>query len=169
MHKCAMLAAVAVLSVAATASAAETSEGLEFDSYTKAYWKAKELARPMLVILNPSTGDVSSTPIVAMDELKSDLKLSVLLNDYVVAVVDTGTEHGRKVHELFGAPELPRVVVIDERQEKQIYRTSEQLTTAELRTVLTKYRHGAPVSRPVHVNWSQPYRQPGYCPSCQRR
>ncbi|MFG0296012.1 MAG: hypothetical protein ACF8PG_08915, partial [Maioricimonas sp. JB045] len=95
MHKCAMLAAVAVLSVAATASAAETSEGLEFDSYTKAYWKAKELARPMLVILNPSAGDVSSTPIVAMDELKSDLKLSVLLNDYVVAVVDTGTEHGR--------------------------------------------------------------------------
>ncbi|QDU36174.1 hypothetical protein Mal4_04580 [Maioricimonas rarisocia] len=160
-----MLAVVAVLAVSATASA----EGLEFDSYTKAYWKAKELARPMLVILNPSAGEVSSEPIVAMEELRGDLKLSVLLNDYVVAVVDTGTEHGRKVHELFGAPELPRVVVIDERQEKQVYRTSETLTTAELRTVLTKYRDGVPESKPVHVNWSQPYRQPGYCPSCQRR
>ncbi|MFG0333621.1 MAG: hypothetical protein ACF8TS_09695 [Maioricimonas sp. JB049] len=160
-----MLAVVAVLAVSATASA----EGLEFDSYTKAYGKAKELARPMLVILNPSAGEVSSEPIVAMEELRGDLKLSVLLNDYVVAVIDTGTEHGQKVHKLFGAPELPRVVVIDERQEKQVYQTSETLTTAELRTVLVKYRNGVPASRPAQVNWSQPYRQPGYCASCQRR
>ena len=75
------------------------------------------------------------------------------------------------MQELFGAEfALPRVVVIDEAQKKQIFRTSQTMSNEELVGVLEKYRDGAaavkePVAPPVQ--WMQSA-IPQDCPACRR-
>lgn len=151
-----------------------------FDSYSKAYWKASEVHRPMLVILNPAG---ESSDGVSLEALQQDAVSREVLGDYVVAVVDTGTEHGQKVYDLFGRPALPRTVVIDERQEKQIFRTSDRLQPSTLTAVLEQYRDGVPqpvtASRPITgpsngqpvINGSLNYYRQGVggsCPNCRK-
>jgi hypothetical protein len=154
----------------------------EFHSYSDAYWKAAEVHRPMLVILNPPG---NSGAAVALESLKQDPAVRDVLDQYVVAVVDTGTEHGQKVYESFGRPALPRTVVIDQEQEKQIFRTSQKLQAATLGAILQQYRNGAPqpvtVARPVTGPVASPVVSParngslnfyqqggGNCPNCRR-
>jgi len=146
----------------------------EFDSYSKAYWTASEMHRPMLVILNPSA---DSGEAVDLESVKQNEMSREVLDDYVVAVVDTSTEHGQKVYELFGKPTLPRTVVIDERQEKQIFQTSDTLRPETLTAVLEQYRDGAPktvtaarpITQPV-IQGSLNYYQSGAgsCPNCRK-
>jgi hypothetical protein len=153
-----------------------------FDSYTTAYEAASVVHRPMLVILNPA-GDAASPHSIQFENLVQTEQSREVLNDYVVAIIDTGTEHGRQVYDLFGQPDLPRVVVIDNQQKKQIFRTSEALEPARLIAVLTQYRSGelslavpasttavstaAGTSLPVAGSF-QYYMQPGGCPNCRR-
>jgi hypothetical protein len=145
----------------------------QFDSYSKAYWAASEAHRPMLVILT----DGNSEQAVPLAALQQDETSRDILDDYVVAVIDTNTEHGRTVHELFGAPALPRTVVIDQQQKKQIFRTSDTLRPETLTSVLKQYRDGTPVTviarRPVAqpaVQGSLNYYQggAGNCPNCRK-
>ena len=89
-----------------------------YDSYTKAYWAANEVHRPMLVILNPSGEQAAQSAPISLEQLQQDENTRTALENYVVAVIDTGTAHGQVVHDLFGSPQLPRVVVIDERQDE---------------------------------------------------
>ena len=143
--------------------------GETFESYTKAYRTAAEVKRPMLVILNPPAEQVAAGNAVSIQELREDAEIDKLLENYVVAEIDTGTEHGKKVHELFGNKPLPRVVVIDNDQKLQIYRTSDRLGTAKIKDVLETYQDGettAAVSS--SLNWTRPYVNPGYCPNCRR-
>lgn len=131
-----------------------------FASYTQAWHAAHDARRPMLVILNPPQQDAG----ISEETLKADDALQPLLDEYVVAVIDTGTEHGKVVHELFDSAPLPRVVVIDKEQKYQIYRTSQKLSNGRLAKVLSDYKDGT-AARPV-LNWSQP--ASSNCPSCQR-
>ena len=109
---------------------------LKFDSYTRAYHAAADAHRPMLVVLNPSADQVSTGTMIDVDALRQDGDLAGLLGDYVVAEIDTGTEHGRKVHEVFGSKALPRIVVIDADQKWQVYRTSAQLEKPALKSLI---------------------------------
>jgi hypothetical protein len=162
------------LVIAATLGANAPQETTQqFDSYSKAYWAASEAHRPMLVILTDGNG-AQASPLAVLQQ--SDASRDVL-DDYVVAVIDTNTEHGKKVHELFGAPALPRTVVIDQEQKKQIFRTSDTLRPETLTSVLKQYRDGAsatvtarrPISQPA-VQGSLNYYQGGVgnCPNCRK-
>ncbi|MBL8849087.1 MAG: hypothetical protein JNG89_05360 [Planctomycetaceae bacterium] len=150
------------------AGATTDSAGQTFDSYTKAYHAAAEGKRPMLVILNPPADQVAADNAIDVDKLREDLDISKLLDSYVVAEIDTGTDHGRKVHELFGSTQLPRVVVIDNEQKNQIYRTSDHLETVKLKEVLETYQDGTPTAVSTNLNWARQYVQPGNCPNCRR-
>jgi hypothetical protein len=51
----------------------------------------------MLVVLNPPADEVSAGPAIDVTALRQDADISRVLGNYVVAEIDTGTEHGRKV------------------------------------------------------------------------
>ena len=156
-----------LLAVAATFGGMNAESGSQkFQSYTQAWHAAADVQRPMLVVLNPPAGEVASGAAIDVEALRQDGEIGKLLGDYVVAEIDTGTEHGKKVHELFGSKALPRVVVIDAKQKWQVYRTSEHLERAALKSVLQKYRSGAD---PVSIeSTAQQFLTPGYCPNCRR-
>lgn len=142
---------------------AHTTQSGMYSSYTQAWHAAHDAERPMLVILNPAPGE--GRRLITEEELRSDPKVETLLNDYVVAVIDTGTEHGQKVHELFGNAPLPRVVVIDKQQKKQIFRTSDELSSDRLANILNQHKSGE-VAPPV-LQVGQPVNSS--CPNCQKR
>jgi len=122
--------------------APEKFEETHFDNYGDAYRAAKELGRPLLVILNPSNDTVTDTQPIAIEAVRKTKKRRELLDGYVVAVVDTGTAHGQQTHRLFKSPTLPRVVVIDKQQKVQIFQTSEKLYGQLWTTILETYQKG---------------------------
>lgn len=138
-----------------------------FGSYTKAYHAAADVKRPMLVILNPPSDQVAAGNAISVNKLREDAEISKLLESYVVAEIDTGTDHGKKVHELFGNKPLPRLVVIDNTQKLQIYRSSDQLESTKIKEVLETYQDGTATAT-TNLNWARQYVTPGYCPNCRR-
>ncbi len=136
-----------------------------YGSYTKAYRAANAVHRPMLVVMNPAGENVSRQDVITAESLVQDERTRAMLNGYVVAIIDTGTEHGKTVHGLFGNPELPRIVVIDERQEKQVFQSSEQLEPAALARVLERYRTNAVVPAAGSFDALQ---QEKDCPICRK-
>ncbi len=136
-----------------------------YGSYTKAYRAANAVHRPLLVVINPAGENVSRQDVITAESLQQDERTRAILNGYVVAIIDTGTEHGKTVHSLFGNPELPRIVVIDERQEKQVFQSSEPLEPAKLARVLKRYRTNAVV--PPAGSFDA-LRQDLDCPSCRK-
>lgn len=172
MHWSVTLAFVAALGANAPQDNTPQPSAQQFDSYTQAYRVASDSQRPMLVILT----DRQSEQAVPLASLQQSEASREVLEDYVVAVIDTNTEHGKKVHELFGAPALPRTVVIDQ-QKKQIFRTSDTLRPETLSSVLKQYRDGVPASVTTRRPVSQPaaqgslnyYQQGvGNCPNCRK-
>lgn len=135
-----------------------TADRQVFDNYTQAYHAAQEGEKPMLVILNP--GEASDAEPVTMEAVEKTAERRELLKNYVVAVIDTETDHGKTVHKLFDSPQLPRVAVIDKDQKWQVYRTSESLQGYQWTAVLKTFKNGAQTTRLYNYN---------YCPSCQRR
>jgi hypothetical protein len=155
-----------LLVVGATFGGMNAESGAQtFQSYTQAWHAAADEHRPMLVVLNPPEGEVSAGSAIDVAALRQDVEIAKVLGNYVVAAIDTGTEHGKKVHELFGSKALPRVVVIDANQKWQVYRTSERLEKGALKDVLETYR----ATGPSPAQWAaQQSLVPGYCPNCQR-
>ena len=143
--------------------------GQTFESYTKAYRTAADVKRPMLVILNPPAEQVAADNAVSIEKLRENTEIDQLLESYVVAEIDTGTEHGKKVQELFGNKPLPRIVVIDNAQKLQIYRTSDHLETTKIKEVLETYQDGTTTAAvSSSLNWTRQYVAPGNCPNCRR-
>src|SRR5690606_17490665 len=79
-------------------AAVKAAEPESYTSYTDAYRVAKKNKRPMLVILNP--GKSAQVTSISLEDVKKTQARRDLLKDYVVAVIDTSTPHGKKVHEL---------------------------------------------------------------------
>jgi len=143
------------------------SAGRTFESYTKAYHAAADVKRPMLVILNPPAEQVAADNAISIGKLREDAEINKLLDSYVVAEIDTGTEHGKKVHELFGSKPLPRLVVIDNTQKLQIYRSSDHLEPNKIKEVLEAYQDGTSTAT-SSLNAARQIVTPGYCPNCRR-
>ena len=143
----AVLAALVAVTGARSAQAAPGT----LDNYTAAYRVAGEVHKPMLVVLN---GDTQSKE-VDVEELSSDNQLASAMGDYVVAEIDTTTKHGQKVLKLFNSPTLPHLVVIDDAQKKQLFKTSRALSAPELAKVLNDYKDGPP-STPQVVSAAKP-------------
>jgi hypothetical protein len=148
----------------------DPAEVQHFTSYTRAHEAARRLHKPMLVILNPPAA--SDREPISMEALRKTRHRRELLEDYVVAVLDTDTRHGKVCYDLFRRPELPRVVVIDKDQKYQIFKTSDSLYGQLWTTILEKHREGERVSAaPVaaqHLGAYPPsfgYPQPGFSPS----
>lgn len=150
-----------ILLTAGLAAPQTTVETLQFDSYTQAYQAAGAVHKPMLVILNPSPGQVSKTQSITREQLQADERIAPLLDHYVVAVVDTGTDVGREVHRRFGSPALPFVAVIDENQKKQLYRSTTTPTLESIATIVAKFKTGASAGNLQAGAF-------GDCPNCRR-
>jgi len=132
-----------------------------FDSYTQAYRAAQRTRRPMLVILNP--GKNSQVSLISMTDVSKTHARRELLQNYVVAVIDTSTDHGKKVYELFGSPQLPRVSVIDNQQSMQVYQTSATLYGQMWDQILTAFVNATPTTE-----LPAPPPAASSCPYCQR-
>jgi hypothetical protein len=150
-----------ILLTAGLAAPQAVVETLQFDSYTQAYRAAGAVHKPMLVILNPSPGQVSTAETITREQLLADERIAPLLDHYVVAVVDTGTDVGQEVHRRFGTPALPFVAVIDENQKKQVYRSTTTPTLDTVATIVAKYKTGAATSNLQAGAF-------GDCPNCRR-
>lgn len=146
------LVLTAGLLVGTETAAIEAAHLATFTSYTKAWSAAKESSRPMFVVLNPSEGGSKGRTRVDLKGLRKDEKLNKLLDDFVVAEIDTGTSHGRKVHQKFGSPALPRIVVIDDHQAKQVYAVSGVVSPTSLKTRLAKLTIKAAIKN-LKFNW----------------
>jgi hypothetical protein len=95
-----------------------------------------------------------------MSDVEKTRERRNLLQNYVVAVIDTTTPHGQKVHALFGSPQLPMVSVIDNQQATQVYQTSASLYGQMWDQILTSFVNAAPAA---------PQMPPAnYCPYCQQ-
>jgi hypothetical protein len=86
--------AEATTPTAATKPAAQAPGDDHYVSYTEAYRAARKAKRPMIVILNPPKEGAAS--LVSLEDVRKTKMRRELLGHYVVAVVDTGTPHGRK-------------------------------------------------------------------------
>lgn len=135
-----MLSAVGTLVLWTALSGSPTGDAPVYGDYKEAWQAAQSANRPVLVILNP--GVEADAPQVQLDEIRRSAHRRELLDNYVVAVIDTSTPEGQQVHKLFNSPKLPRVSVIDKQQKWQIYRTSQPLTAEDWNLVLAKYRTG---------------------------
>jgi hypothetical protein len=131
-----------------------------YTSYTQAYRAAQRAKRPMLVILNPSKN--SQTSLISLEDVERTRTRRELLQNYVVAVIDTSSSHGQKVYALFGSPQLPHVAIIDNAQAFRVYQTSEALYGQMWDTILTTFQNATPETR-------MPVQQNNYCPYCQRQ
>ena len=151
-----------VLSAALAAPQTDVAPG-QFDSYTKAYHAAVDVHKPMLVVINPSIETVADVELITLEGLQADPTVGPLLDKYVVAIVDAGSEHGREVHRRFDSPTLPFAAVIDERQQKQVYRSDEACCVADLQCVVEQYADGVPVQQVTAK-----VQVPGDCPNCRR-
>jgi len=128
-----------------------------YDNYTRAYRAAKQAKKPMLVILNPAKG--AKVSLISLEDVQKTRVRRELLQNYVVAVIDTSTSHGQKVQALFGSPQLPHVAIIDNTQAFQVYQTSETLYGQMWDQVLTAFQKAEPATRmPVQTT----------CPYCQQ-
>lgn len=141
------MALVSGLMVAAAIAATHAESFTHFDNYTRAHGAAQLVGRPMLVILNPAA-DSSADP-VELQEVRRTVQRRELLEEYVVCVLDTSTEHGAQCQELFEATDLPRVVVIDKQQKMQIFRTSQPLDNELWSQVLISFRDGVAGPNPL--------------------
>jgi cellobiose-specific phosphotransferase system component IIA len=130
-----------------------------FNSYTQAYHAAQKSRLPMIVILNP--GKNTQTSLISMEDVQKTRERRNLLQNYVVAVVDTTTPHGQKVYALFGSPQLPMVSVIDNQQATQVYQTSATMYGQMWDQILTSFINASPAAPPMPA--------PNYCPYCQQR
>lgn len=129
-----------------------------FDSYTQAYYAAQRMRLPMIVILNP--GKNGQTSLISMDDVQKTRARRYLLQNYIVAVIDTTTPHGQKVYALFGSPQLPMVSVIDNQQATQVYQTTAAMYGQLWDQILTTFVNASPeVQMPA----------PGYCPYCNQQ
>jgi len=128
-----------------------------YDNYTRAFRAAKQAKKPMLVILNPAKG--AKVALISLEDVQKTRVRRDLLQNYVVAVIDTSTPHGQKVQALFGSPQLPHVAIIDNEQALQVYQTSETLYGQMWDQILTAFQKADPQTRmPVQNS----------CPYCQQ-
>ena len=97
----------------------------------------------MLVILNP--GEESRAEKISLVSVQKTKQRRELMRDYIVVVIDTGTQEGTIIRKLFENPSLPFVSIIDKRQEFQIYRSSEKKYGQIWTEILETYRNGEPV------------------------
>lgn len=135
---------------------------LQFNSYTKAYHAAVDIHKPMLVIINPAAAENATA--VTLEQLQADATIGPVLDSYVVAIVDASSEHGQEVHRRFESPALPFAAVIDERQDKQVYRSAAPVSVSNLQTVVPQYKDGVPVT-----NVTLRLQPPNDCPNCRRQ
>jgi hypothetical protein len=137
------LSALVVLS----ALSGGTRESTIYDDYKQAWRAGRVQNLPVLVILNPAD-DAEAAP-VDVDSLTRSSHRRKLLANYVVAVIDTSTPQGEKVHKLFQSPTLPRVSVLDREQKWQIYRSSETHSAEDWNLVLEQHQKGNPPPPPA--------------------
>jgi len=111
-----------------------------FTSYTLAYREAQRSKKPLLVVLNP--GEETSEVPVHLEDVRKTAQRRQLLERFVVVEVDTSTDHGKAVHQLFDNKPLPHVAVIERDQQWQVFRTSRKLQGEDWNRILQTFQNG---------------------------
>ncbi len=115
-------------------------QGKHFKNYHQAHQVARQSHKPLLIIIGD--GVQSGESPVSLPTIRRTAERRKLLKNYVVVVIDTTTAHGRTVHKAYRKPKLPHVVVLDNRQEYQIFKTSEKLFGQRWTEILKSHRNG---------------------------
>lgn len=115
-----------------------------YENYHQGLRAAEKAGKPMLVILNPGPQTVSTA--VTLEGVRKTRERRALLKNYVVVVINAASSHGRVVHRAYGRPKLPHVVILDKRQQYQIFTTSESLYGQRWTEILQTYRRGEEVA-----------------------
>lgn len=118
-----------------------------FQNYHRASRVARQSQKPLLMILGTEVASADSP--VSLSKIRKTDERRQLLKDYVVVVIDAKTPHGRTVLKAYQAPKLPHVVVLDKRQEYQIFTTSEKLYGQRWTEILKTHRTGQRAVRRV--------------------
>jgi len=129
-------------------------QGEHFENYHRGLTTAKDAKKPLLIIINPGP----QTDFVSLESVRKTRERRELLKKYVVVVIDATTPHGKIVHKAYSKPKLPHVVLLDKRQEYQIFTTSEKLYGQRWTEILTTYKNG---------NRVIPRRAVSNCPYCR--
>ena len=128
----------------------------------------------------PNSADARIEPALLREGEAEGLEVE-LLDDYNLCHVDVTTDYGKKVAKAFKAKRFPHLAIIDRTGSVILFSKSGKIDAPEFETVLTKHRDGIrPAVRRVSYKLSDGttgsteeakpvYRNPGYCPSCQRR
>jgi hypothetical protein len=115
-----------------------------YEDYSSAYYAAKAQRRPMLVIINP--GSVIDGDAVDLRLVRRSRSRRELLDNYVVTVIDSSSETGRRMASKLRATtrSSPHVVVIDRDQKYQIASTAGTLSPEDWNLLLETHRDGQP-------------------------
>jgi hypothetical protein len=137
--------------------------------------------QPLLVVLDdPKSTDARVEPALLREGAVEGSEAE-LLDDYNLCHVDVSTEYGKKVATAFKAKRFPHLAIIDKTGSVIIFAKSGKIDGPEFDTVLAKHRDGIrPAVRRVSYKLTDGstgstesatpvYRNPNYCPSCQRR
>ncbi len=121
------------LAMVASAPTPDTEEVVWVDDYAVALEEAKELQKPLLIVIDdPSQSQDQSQQAEATLELEN----AALLEDYVLCHVDVTTDYGKRVADVFKVKQYPSTAIIDKTGEKIIYRKSGQLDDEDWATAL---------------------------------
>ena len=171
-----VLATLAVSSVDAVPTPVEWHA-----DYGKALAATRTDDRPLLVVLD----DPSDTQAAAEDEQMK----TVGLTSYRLCRIDSSTEYGQKVAEVFNAQQFPFTAIIDKTGSVVLHKKQGKLTDAEWNVVLSAYKTGERLQPVYHTTayrgetivegknvsgtFSFPaattaVQSPSYCPSCQK-
>lgn len=146
------------------------------------YGKALEATRageqPLLVVLDEPESEAKHLDAAYLSEGKIEGPEFELLQPYRLCHVDASTEYGKKVAKAFDVKKFPHTAIIDKTGSVVIFAKSGQIASNDWAKTLKKFESGdRPSSKAKHVSYkvmadddsSAPaYRNPGYCPSCQR-
>jgi hypothetical protein len=171
--------ATATLAIGVLASAPQPIEWQADYGAALAATRAGE--QPLLVVLDkPNSAEARIEPAL-LREGAAEGPEADLLDDYNLCHVDVTTDYGKKVAKAFKVKRFPHLAIIDRTGSVIIFAKSGKIDGPEFDTVLTKHRDGIrPAVRRVSYKLSDGttssteeakpvYRNPGYCPSCQRR
>jgi hypothetical protein len=172
--------ATAALAISVLASAPGPVEWQA--DYGKALAETRSDGQPLLVVLDKPQSDDARIEPTLLGEGAAEGQKAEHLNEYNLCHVDVTTDYGQKVAKAFKAESFPHTAIIDKAGSVIIFAKSGKIDGSEWNTVLAKHKDGVrPAARRVSYKISDGstsgttqsatpvYRNPNYCPSCQRR
>src|SRR5262245_8491940 len=127
---------LAVLGAGDVATTPTTPESAWLSDYGEGLKRAKQLQKPLLVVI-----DMPSNAVARVEQVSHNRDGDAeLLKNYVLCRVDASTKYGQAVAQAFEAGTVPYTSIIDNRGETILYWKQGQWTADEWTNALSYYR-----------------------------